>query len=223
MSWYPAYVPENTLDENEEQLLNEREKAGREYDNYLGALQADDLDRAIKAKRSYQLAAYQRRQVEGEILWVVLGHAIGDIADRVDPGDEAVTERGQQFVRWSVGTDRLQSVQSRDRLQLIVVRRSPTLPESHAVYVETMFDMSDLDIRKARERDRAMLEQAGWTRRGEVSSDPVAKLSCPACGNELVVRTSNPAGVTVQTKFVADDGITREICPHCDSDVYVKR
>ena len=223
MSRYPSYVPAGELDEVEDRWQAAREKANIQYGEYAEALETDDMDEAIQAKRNYQLAAHQRRQAEGEIVWAVLGHAIADVADRVAPDDEAVPERGREFVRWAVGTDRLRSVRSRDRIELIVVRRSPTLPTAHAEYVETMFEMDETDIQRARERDRAMLEQAGWTRQGRPSSDPIANRPCPECKHTLVVRSENPGEVTLQVDFVDDGDVTREICPHCDVDVFVQR
>lgn len=223
MSWYPPYVPADELEEVEDRLRAAREKTSVQYDEYAEALETGEMDEAIQAKRNYQLAAHQRRQAEGEIVWAVLGHAIAHVADRVEPDDDAVTDQGQEFVQWAVGTDRLRSVRSRDRIELIVVRRSPTLPEIHAEYVETMLGMAETDISKARKRDRAMLERAGWTRQGRPSDDPIASRPCPKCGNTLVLRSANSDEVTLQVDFVDDDDVTREICPHCDADVFVQR
>lgn len=223
MAWYPSYIPDDAVSDIFDEIRDQQTTVDEQYERYVSALDADDLDGAVSAKRDYQLAAYHLRQSESEFVWIALGHALEGVADQFDPADEAVRERGRNFTAWVTAASQLRTVQSVDQIERILVRRSPTLPENHSEYVKTMFGLSDADIEQARRRDQRMLQQAGWQRRGRPTTEPVVRRDCPVCGETVVVRGPNPAAITLRGEFLDNDDVTREICPHCDGDVYVSR
>jgi hypothetical protein len=106
---------------------------------------------------------------------------------------------------------------------LIVVRRFPTLPESHASLVRAVFDLDQETIDDLRQSDRTILSEAGWEREGRPRSEPVVKVACPGCGSPLLIRAPNPEDVRIHDEFRPNLEAMREICPWCHGDVYVSR
>ena len=216
----PPWIPEDAVRSELETVCDRQEAVIAAREAYLDHLANDDLESAVSAKRDYQLAVYKRRQAEGEVLWVALGHAIADVAETASPEDEAVTKRGESFVDWAIDADPLRSIRDRDRVHLEIARRSPTLPSGHAPYVESMFDLEKDEIAALRERDRKMLERAGWRREGRSGERDVV-LDCPHCGDDVVVRAHDGERVTVAPEFEGVTDEMREICPHCERNVFV--
>jgi hypothetical protein len=222
VNWYPPYVPDSAVSDVLERMKRKRAESRMRYDEYATAIEADDFDDAVVRKREYQLARYHLRQIEGEFVWIALGHAIEDLAREYDPNDDAVLERGTAFSKWVTNADRLRTIESERRLELIVARRSPTLPATHADYVESMFQIDSEHVGRVRKRDRELLAQSGWERTGRPASEPVVTVACPQCGGSIAVRSPRPDDVVIRAEF-SDDDVMREICPHCDSDVFVAR
>jgi hypothetical protein len=218
----PEWVEPDEIAELVEKRAEQREEALTSRGECLLALDSGNIERAERAKREYQLAAYETRQAEGEILWGIVGHAITDLVSRgVEPEDQAVRDRGTTFIDWAVGSDTLASVHSAERVHLIVARRFPTAPEAHEPYLMAMLDTSLRDISERRERDREMLDAAGWLRRGRTGAADRALLSCPHCGNRLPVQVPDGGSPRVSTSFAGEEGEMREICPHCERDIFV--
>lgn len=217
----PPWLDREALAGELEELSSRREEADARREAFLEAADGD-VETAERRKREYQLAAYKARQQEGEVLWGALGHAIRDLADRgLDPVADGVAERGTAFVEWAVDADALASIRSPDRVHLVLARRFPTVPESHEPYATAMFGLSDDDVRDIRDRDRRMLDAAGWLRRGRRGATDFTVVACPRCGGEVPVRVPEGEAAEASTSFAGADDEMREICPHCERDLYV--
>ncbi|UWG49096.1 hypothetical protein HSRCO_2840 [Halanaeroarchaeum sp. HSR-CO] len=215
--WFDDGPPTDVL----ETIRDRRDTASAHREAFEEAMEAQEYSAAIEAKRAYQLAVFKRRQAEGELLWTALGHAIADVAASFDPDAAAVERRGAAFVRWAIDADVLASIDSRDRLLLVVARRSPTLPAAHAPYAESMFGVSREDIATKRERDQSRLSAAGW-KRETGRGGAVGLVTCPNCDGRFPVRRSTGASATISATFDGGDDAMHEFCPHCESDVYVR-
>lgn len=223
MAWYLPYVPEGEGSDIRKQLQDRRREVANHYSDYCHEVESGLLEEAIQTKREYQLARFKQRQVEGELFWVVLGHAIKDIAEDAEPEDNETEERGEELSEWAIEAEELETIESREKIELLIVRRFPSAPKPHRPYIKSMFELSQNEITNTRETDRSMLANAGWERSAKPSGEFVTGFDCPHCGGVIVIRSPNPKDVTLLPEFDGSDTVIREICPHCDTDVYVER
>lgn len=202
-------------------MQTRRESVAETRARYLDSLAEDTVDAALDALQAYQDAALRLRQAEGEVLWVSLGHAIGEVADSADPDEDAVREQGESFLDWVTETSPFETVPDRESVLLEVARRSPTLPETHAAYVRGMFDLDEAAIADLRQRDRSRLEQAGWQQAAPVEA-AIVREPCPACETDLLLEVAPEAEVTLSTTFEGSTGGRRERCPGCGRPIFVQ-
>lgn len=214
--WLQAEAVRDLLADVREQQAATRTARNR----YLERLDESDLEAAVDAKRDYQQAALEQRHVEGELLWGALGYAITDIAETADADEEAVNSRGESFLSWAIDTELLETATDRRHIEIEVARRYPTLAESHIPYVESMLDLEQTEIATLREHDQARLSSAGWSGEDRTGKK-VTVVPCPHCRSKVAVSKPADALVQVTDTLQGEESEWREICPHCERDVFV--
>lgn len=218
----PEWLDLEELMEQIDERRERRQKAQTRRGRCLVALDTGDIDQAERAKREFQLAAYETRQSEGEILWGAIGQATTDFTVRgIDSDDGRISARGDALVEWAVDADMLASVRDEDRVLLIVARRFPTAPAAHEPYLKRLFDLDDAELSARREQDRRMLEIAGWLRRGRTDVSETTLVDCPHCGYCLPAQISEGDSPRASMSFSGSDDEMREICPHCERDIFI--
>lgn len=159
MTHLPDWLPAEAVEDLVRTVRERQAETRRAKNRSLAGLDAGESEEGTDAARNYEQALRKQRHAEGELLWGALGYAITDIAETADADGPLTMKRGEAFLTWAIDADILETVTGRDRINVEVARRYPTLPPSHVPYVESMLELTRDDITRVRERDQERLSR----------------------------------------------------------------